>query len=88
MNQPPRLGVLFALDGAGFIVLAVASLRFSWWRAPTAALLVATILAYLAVVASAREAVDDLGVATKLIERSSFASERAHLNSHRKRENA
>ena len=29
---------------------------------------------------------DDM--ATKLIERSSFASERAHLNSHRKRENA
>jgi hypothetical protein len=70
LRQAPSLGVLFALDGAAFVILALASLRFNGarWRWPAVALLVATILAYLGMVISRREAVDDLGVATKLIE--------------------
>ena len=70
LRQSPRLGVLFALDGAAFIVLVLASLRRgkALWRWPTAALLVATILAYLGVIISQRESVDDLALATKLVE--------------------
>ena len=70
LSQSPRLGALFALDGAAFIVLVLASLRpgKDLWRWPTVALLLATILAYLFVIVSQREAVDDLAVATKLVE--------------------
>jgi hypothetical protein len=68
LRQAPGLGVLFALDGAAFIILALASLRFGWWRRPTTVLLVATILAYLVVIIRQREAVEDLAVATKLVE--------------------
>jgi hypothetical protein len=69
-SAPPRLGPWFAADGAAFIGVALLSFsnRFTWWRRPAAALLLATILAYLVVVVSGREAVDDVGVATKLIE--------------------
>jgi len=69
LGQASRLGFLFALDGAAFVVLALVGLRFSlrsWWRWPTIGLLLATILAYLGIVVSRREAVDEL--ATKLIE--------------------
>src|SRR5262249_48521657 len=69
LGQPLRLGGLFALDGAAFLLAAVASARGArWWRGPTVALLLATILAYLLIVISGREAVDDLGIATKLVE--------------------
>jgi hypothetical protein len=69
MTQQPRLGPWFALDGAAFVILGIASLRSSWWpRALAAGLLVLTIAAYAGVVVSGREAVDDLGVAAKLIE--------------------
>jgi hypothetical protein len=67
--EQPRLGPWFALDGAAFVILSIASLRSNWWpRAVAAGLLVLTIAAYVGIVANGREAVDDLGVATKLIE--------------------
>jgi len=69
LAEDPTLGRLFLLDGVGFLVMAGLSMRPSqWWRAPAAALLVATILAYLVVVLRGQESVDDLGVATKFIE--------------------
>jgi hypothetical protein len=68
LAAPPRLGPLFALDGAAFVILALASLKYRWWRWPAAMLLVLTILAYLVVVARGVESVDDLGLATKLVE--------------------
>ncbi|MGI9148354.1 MAG: hypothetical protein ACR2IK_17685 [Chloroflexota bacterium] len=75
LREAPRLGVLFALDGAAFVILALASLslpaaRLRW---PTAALLIATVLAYLGMIVSRREAVEDLAVATKLIELTALA---------------
>ena len=72
LSAPPRLGPLFALDGAAFVLLALASLRYSWWRGPAATLLVLTIGAYLVVISRALETVDDLGVATKLVEKLRF----------------
>lgn len=70
LAQSPLLGVLFALDGAAFVFLAVAGLRgeSNWWRLLTVSLLLGTIVAYLGVVISRGEAVDDLGLATKLVE--------------------
>src|SRR5260370_18419822 len=68
MTEPPRLGPWFALDGGAFVILGLASLRSSWWpRALAAGLLGLTIPAYVGVVVSGRETVDDLGVAPKLI---------------------
>ena len=72
MSAPPRLGPLFALDGAAFVMLALASLKYKWWRGPAAMLLVLTIGAYLVVVARGLETVDDLGIATKLVELAAF----------------
>jgi hypothetical protein len=69
MAEQPWLVPWFALDGAAFVTLGIASSRPSRWpRALAAGLLTATIAAYVGIVASGREAVDDLGVATKLIE--------------------
>jgi len=69
LTEQPGLAPWFVLDGVVFVVLGLATLRPSKWpRALAAALLVATIAAYVGVVASGREAVEDLGVATKLIE--------------------
>jgi hypothetical protein len=67
--EHPALRGAFLLDGAAFLMLAVASTRnTTWWRIPAAGLLLATIVAYLVVVIRAREPVDDLAIATKAIE--------------------
>jgi hypothetical protein len=64
-----RLGAWFLVDAVAFLGLAVAIARgATWWHLPTGVLLVATILAYLVVVLSGRESIDDLGIATKLVE--------------------
>lgn len=69
LSQPPNLGGWFALDAVALLVLAMAASRGArWWRAPTIALLLANVLAYQAVVLSGKESVDDIGIATKLIE--------------------
>lgn len=64
------LGVLFALDGAALCGLGLATVLAvgAWWRRPAIALLCATLLAYVVVVLRATEPVDDLAMATKLIE--------------------
>ncbi len=67
-----RLGPLLALDGAAFVALALASLKHKWWRGPAIALLVLTIGAYLVVIGRGLESVDDLGIATKLVELTAF----------------
>jgi hypothetical protein len=64
----PWTAVLFALNGALFSALSVATLSWRWWRPAAALLLIVTILAYGVFVASGRESVDDLGAVTKLIE--------------------
>ena len=69
LAEDPTLGRLFLLDAIGFLAMAYLSRKqANWWRAPAAALLVATIVAYLVVVLKRQEAVDDLGIATKFVE--------------------
>lgn len=64
LTAESTLGRLFLLDGLAFLVLAYVR-RTAFLRV---ALLVATIAAYFGVVLRGQEAVDDLGVATKLVE--------------------
>jgi hypothetical protein len=74
LSAPPRLGPLFALDGVAFVILALVSLKstWRWWRGPAATLLLLTIGAYLVVIARGLETVEDLGIATKLVELAAF----------------
>jgi hypothetical protein len=64
----PWTAVLFAMNGAVFGALSVATLSWRWWRPAAALLLVVTIVAYGVYVAAGWESVDDLGAVTKLIE--------------------
>ncbi|MDQ6712802.1 MAG: hypothetical protein M3Z28_06380, partial [Candidatus Dormibacteraeota bacterium] len=61
-------GVLFVINGAGFIVLGVAALFTSWWRRPAILWLLATIVAYVVWVVAGWETPDQIGIACKLIE--------------------
>src|SRR5712691_6569703 len=61
-------GVLFVIDGLGFIGFAIAAFVTTWWRRPAALWLVATILAYLVWVIAGWETPDQVGIACKLIE--------------------
>jgi len=61
-------GVLFVIDGLGFIGFAIAAFMTTWWRRPAALWLVATILAYLVWVIAGWETPDQVGIACKLIE--------------------
>jgi hypothetical protein len=61
-------GVLFVIDGLGFIVLGVAAFFTSWWRRPAVLWLVATIGAYIVWVIAGWERPDQVGIACKLIE--------------------
>jgi hypothetical protein len=61
-------GVLFVIDGLGFIVLGVAAFFTSWWRRPAVLWLVATIVAYIVWVIAGWEHPDQVGIACKLIE--------------------
>jgi hypothetical protein len=61
-------GVLFIINGIGFIVLGVAAFLTSWWRRPAIICLVATIVAYVVWVIAGWETPDQIGIATKLIE--------------------
>src|ERR1700719_8288 len=40
-------GVLFVIDGLGFIAFAIAAFLTTWWRRPAVLWLAATILAYI-----------------------------------------
>lgn len=61
-------GVLFIIDGLGFIALGVAPYLVSWWRRPAILWLLATIVAYIVWVIVGWERPDQVGIACKLIE--------------------
>jgi hypothetical protein len=61
-------GVLFVIDGLGFIALGVAAFFTSWWRRPAVLWLAATIVAYIVWVIAGWETPDQIGIACKLIE--------------------
>lgn len=59
---------LFALDGLGLLALALGACAHATWRGAGAALLGASVLAYVAYLATGHEAPDTLGVFTTLVE--------------------
>src|SRR5438132_8925293 len=61
-------GVLFVIDGVGFIVLGAAAFVTRWWRRPAVLWLVATIVAYVVWLIAGWETPDQIGIACKLIE--------------------
>jgi hypothetical protein len=61
-------GLLFVIDGLGFIVLGIAAFITNWWRRPAVLWLLATILAYIVWVIAGWETPDQVGIACKLIE--------------------
>ena len=61
-------GVLFAIDGLGFVALAFAAFVSAWSRRPAVLWLVATIVAYIVWVVAGWETPDQIGIACKLIE--------------------
>jgi hypothetical protein len=61
-------GVLFVIDGLGFIVLGIAAFITTWWRRPAVLWLAATIVAYIVWVIAGWETPDQVGIACKLIE--------------------
>ena len=61
-------GLLFVVDGLGFIGLGFAAFITTWWRRPAILWLMATIVAYLVWVMAGWETPDQVGIACKLIE--------------------
>src|SRR5947209_17245983 len=61
-------GVLFVIDGLGFIVLGAAAFLTAWWRRSAVLWLVATIVAYVVWTVAGWETPDQIGIACKLIE--------------------
>jgi len=61
-------GVLFVINGLGFVVLGIAAFVTSWWRRPAVLWLVATIAAYVVWIIAGWETPDQIGIACKLIE--------------------
>jgi hypothetical protein len=61
-------GVLFVINGLGFIVLGIAAFLTSRWRRPAVLWLVATIVAYVVWIIAGWETPDQIGIACKLIE--------------------
>jgi hypothetical protein len=61
-------GLLFVVNGLGFIVLGVAAFFTSWWRRPAILWLVATIVAYVLWSVTGWETPDQIGIACKLLE--------------------
>ena len=61
-------GVLFVIDGLGFIALGIAAFFTSWWRRLAILWLVATIVAYVVWIIAGWETPDQVGIACKLIE--------------------
>jgi hypothetical protein len=61
-------GVLFVVNGIGFLVLGVAAFFTTWWRRPAILWLLATILAYVLWIIVGWETPDQIGIACKLIE--------------------
>jgi hypothetical protein len=61
-------GVLFVIDGLGFIALGAAPFVVTWWRRPAILWLSATIGAYIVWIIAGWERPDQVGVADKLVE--------------------
>ena len=61
-------GLLFVINGLGFLVLGVAAFFTTWWRRPAVLWLLATIIAYLIWIIAGWETPDQIGIACKLIE--------------------
>jgi len=61
-------GILFIIDGVGFIGLGIAAFITSWWRRLAMLWLTATIAAYIVWVIAGWETPDQVGIACKLIE--------------------
>jgi hypothetical protein len=61
-------GILFIIDGVGFIGLGIAAVLTTWWRSPAILWLSATIVAYVIWVVAGWETPDQVGIACKLIE--------------------
>ena len=61
-------GVLFVINGIGFLVLGFAAFFTTRWRRPAVLWLVATILAYVLWIIAGWETPDQIGIACKLIE--------------------
>ena len=61
-------GLLFVIDGLGFVGFAIAAFLTTWWRRPAVLWLVATIAAYIVWVVAGWETPDQIGIACKLIE--------------------
>lgn len=67
-QQEPGTALLFEMDAMLFLLASVKLVSVSRWRGMSALLLVANITVYLGYLLSGREEVDQLGIATKLIE--------------------
>jgi hypothetical protein len=63
-----RLAWLFALDGVAFLGVGIAAFVAGRWRAWAAALLVATLAAYLFSLSAGLEGADLVGIATYVVE--------------------
>ena len=61
-------GILFLVDGLGFVALAIAAFTTSWWRRAAAFWLSATIAAYIVWTLAGWETPDQVGILCKLIE--------------------
>src|SRR2546421_3282579 len=61
-------GLLFVINGLGFVVLGVAAFFTTWLRRPAILWLVATILAYVVWIIAGWETPDQIGIACKRIE--------------------
>ncbi|MFI5283999.1 MAG: hypothetical protein ACHQ0J_12860 [Candidatus Dormibacterales bacterium] len=65
--REPVTGVLFLMNGTGYIVLSQAY-TWRWWRLASAALITATLLGYLIYIAFGFDTPDQVALATKLLE--------------------
>jgi hypothetical protein len=63
----PVTGILFLMNGAGYVVLSQV-FTWRWWRLASSALLTATLLGYLVYIAFGFDSPDQVAVATKLLE--------------------
>ncbi len=61
-------GILFVIDGVGFMALAIAAFLTTWWRRVAAFWLSATIVAYIVWIMAGWETPDQVGIACKLVE--------------------
>jgi hypothetical protein len=68
LGQDAGLAFLFDLDGVAFLGAGIAAFVADRWRAPAAALLVATLAAYVFWLGAGREQADLVGATTYVVE--------------------